>query len=59
MDLNEVLGHQELSKILADSCLDPENALLGCGPQIDDPVVQSGLELDCDLSFLALLFSSS
>ncbi len=54
VDLDEILGGQEIPEVLADSRLQPEDALLGGSPQVQDAVVQPSLQLDNDFPLLRL-----
>ena len=57
MDLNKVLGEKELTVELADTGLKSENGLVSGHSQIDDSVVQSGVEANHGHLVLAFLLA--
>lgn len=46
VDLNEALGHEELSEQLANTVLDTENGLVGLGSEINASGIKTGIEVD-------------
>lgn len=56
VNLQKVLRMQELSEKVADGRLDSENGEIGVCSEVDDSVVESGLEGDCRVGCVAFLF---
>lgn len=52
MDFDEVLGEEEFSEEEAAARLDAEDCLGGLGAEVDDAVVETGVEADADFFFV-------